>query len=219
MRTNSDITTRIYQIALEAAHASQRGADTYKPAATQSQNFDLKTGGMCLRFVRQVVEVAADLSAGTWEYAMPKAKQALRMMEADGLQVGDRYTTLSNIKIGDIIGITTGVYGHIAIFMGLIDGIYSVAENTSSGSRGKPRRPGTKITPYSALQDRVTGIFRLYPEEEKQVKVTIVDKKEKIIIPSKFIDGVIYVPVRNIAQALGHEINYNNKTREAIVEK
>ena len=219
MSTNADITLRMYRIALEAARESQEGSTTYRPNTKYPQNFNLKAGGLCLRFVRQVTEVAAGLGEGTWHYAMPKAKQALRMMEADGLQVGNKHTSPSELKIGDIIGITTGVYGHIAIFMGLIDGIHTVAENTSSASRGKPMRAGTKLTPYSALQNRVTGIFRLYPTEEKKVKVTIVEQDKKINIPAKLIDNVIYVPVRNLANALGHEVNYDNKSGEVVVQK
>ena len=218
--SNSAINAAICHIALSAARASQIGNRTYRPEWVEKpQSFDLRTGAMCLRFVRQCIECATDTSAGNWHYAMAKAKQALRMMEADGAQVGDSDTAPSTLKIGDIIGITTGVYGHIAIFMGLIDCVYSVAENTSSGSRGNPLRPGTKLTPYALLRNRVTGIFRLYPTEEKHVKVTVEDKTKEINIPAKMIDGVIYVPVRNISQALGHEINYDNKTGEATVKR
>lgn len=165
---NKIINGRIFKYAMEAVRASQAGKSSYKPTGTATpQTFNLVEGGYCLRFVRQVFETALNLAPKSWKYSYAKAKDALRAMYKDGKQVGDKTTDTDDLKVGDIIGITTGTYGHIAIYMGKINGIAMVAENTSSASRGKPLRAGTKLTPYAQLKSRVTGIHRLYPEEDK----------------------------------------------------
>ena len=162
--TNEMVNKRVYEIAMAAVKASQEGKSSFTPKNTTTpQKFDLVEGGYCLRFVRQVFETALNIAPKAWKYSYAKAKDALRAMYKDGKQCGDKTTSTDDLKVGDIIGITTGVYGHIGIYMGKINGIAMVAENTSSASRGKPMRAGTKLTPYALLKQRVTGIHRLYP--------------------------------------------------------
>jgi surface antigen len=120
-------------------------------------DFDLLTGGRCQEFVRECFESALGWPARSWKYAAPSAKVALQRMTRDGFRVtGDP-------RAGDVIGHCSGTYGHIAIVVGDVGGKLTCAENTSSASRGNPRRAGTKLTPVADMGG-ITHVIRFCKE-------------------------------------------------------
>lgn len=154
-----EIIDRVVGYALAAARASQQGETSIRLGAGPSaQDLLLKRGGYCARFVRQVYETACDFGEYRWKHG---ARTALGM--CDGLAAEGHEVTDHSLIPGDIVGINrhSGPYGHVAIYVGKIEGKDIIAENTSSGSRGDPRRPGTKLTPYADIAHRVTGVYRL----------------------------------------------------------
>lgn len=154
-----DIIDRVVEYALRAARASQRGEATVRLGAGDSaQDLLLRQGGYCARFVRQVYETACGLRPFSWRYAAPSALEMCARLEADGHAV-----SADRLVPGDILGINrnSGKYGHIAVYVGRVDGVETIAENTSSTVRGNPRRAGTKLTPHTDIAHRVTGVYRL----------------------------------------------------------
>lgn len=145
--------------ALAAARASEQGETriTLGEGAAKQQ-LNLLVGGYCARFVRQVYETACGLKPGTWEFQGSDAKAMTAKLASEGHRVTD-----GSLQPGDIVGIHhgSGRYGHVAIYVGKIGGQETIAENTSSKVRGNPQRAGTKLTPYSAIAHRVTGVYRL----------------------------------------------------------
>jgi len=118
-------------------------------ATCHGVNFDLLSGGYCERFVRQCHEAAGV----PFPYAADTAAHTERNLKAAGLAT-------TNPQPGDIMCLTEGAPGHIAIYGWLLavngsnivqspNGVSCVLENTSSGRRGNPRRAGTKITPLN----------------------------------------------------------------------
>lgn len=102
-----------------------------------------KEGGMCSRFIREVYQAATGRPAAGM-FGNP-ATQTARLLRAAGFSIGDT----SDLKPGDIL-YRSGGPGHVALYMGTKEpgheGVEIIAENTSVGSRGFPRRPGTKYT-------------------------------------------------------------------------
>jgi len=152
---------RIVDYALTAARAHAKGSRSLVLGKAHPQSFDLATGGYCARFVRQVVETASDEIPFAWDYARANARLMERALRAAGFYVG---RTLDNAAPGDVVGINKPPWvrvGHIAIYVGDVDGEPMIAENTSVAGRGKPRVKGTKLTPWEVVAKRVTGIYRL----------------------------------------------------------
>ena len=149
----------VVKTALAAAKASRDGKSSIVLGdGKAAQGFALKAGGYCARFVRQVYETACGLAPFSWAYAAQTARQMTVSLEAAGHRVNDQ-----SLVPGDIIGIhrDSGKYGHIAIYVGKVNGVATIAENTSSRNRGNPLTAGTKLTPYADVADRVTGVYRL----------------------------------------------------------
>jgi len=125
-------------------------------------------GGMCARFVRQSVEGGLGLAEFAWLDPDPaNAREMAAQLKARGYSLGDT----SDLKPGDILYRPSGTPGHIAIYMGTQEpgheGVQIIAENTSSGKRGVPRRPGTKYTRRGTGEGefgRFTEVFRLTKE-------------------------------------------------------
>lgn len=158
-------------------------------------HFDLLAKGRCQETVREFIEAGNGWGKNTWEFGNdePSAKVALQHMDAAGLRLPDG----AQLYPGDIVGNRNGSYGHIGLYIGVIDGVPTVAENTSSASRGKPRRAGTKRTPlvdfkpaecYRLVQSDAAGVF----VDGKQIYPTVLS-----------IGAKSYVPRRLVAQALG----------------
>ncbi len=143
MPTTSDIA----RIAREAGEAGKRGDRTY---SHNGVIFDLRKGGYCARFVRQVHESVLGLPPMSWAFAAPTARVMENLLRAAGRQV------TGAPRPGDILAVNggSGSYGHIGIYLG--GGLF--AENTSSA-----RGPGTTISNVSLVQSRVTGYYRALP--------------------------------------------------------
>jgi hypothetical protein len=133
------------------------------------QMFDLDSGGMCARFVRQCYETAMGISAFSWAYCAGTARDTEAKLKAAGLEVSDP-------QPGDIVCFNNQAYsaGHIAIYAWCVTikgnliasdprGVSSVFENTSSGVRGNPEEPGTKVTPFAGLEHEVSGFYSPLP--------------------------------------------------------
>ena len=180
------------QTAMEATAAAQRGEKTY----TEGKHvFNLTKGGMCQQFVRQCVEAGNGWAPHTWEFGdnEPNAKAASRNMRAAGLELPKGTLLIT----GDILTHERGTHGHIVMVASIWGGQTWVAENTSSASRGQPRRPGTKITPLSAIT--YDHVFRLVRAAFAGVFVN----GRQVAPAALLIDGKCYVPRRVTADALG----------------
>ncbi|MHB8995376.1 MAG: hypothetical protein ACYC63_09030 [Armatimonadota bacterium] len=148
---------RVIRRAIEVVQARIDGKDEIRLGEGKArQTFDLKTGGYCNRFVRQVFETALGLAAFQWRYRAERACLTLKKLEPFRVALKDR-------QPGDLLGFA-GDPGHIVIYLGMeCDPAKElVAENTSNGRRGFPRAAGTKVTRYEALRARVTGCYRLF---------------------------------------------------------
>jgi hypothetical protein len=144
-----------------AAWQHAQGSSSVVVGDSYAQSLDLSTGGYCARFVRQVVETSLGLIPMTWQYRRANARLMERALRAAKLYVGK---TLECAEPGDIVGINLPAsveVGHIGIYVGLVHGVPTIAENTSVASRGNPRRKGTKLTPWASVEKRVTGLYRL----------------------------------------------------------
>lgn len=151
-----DMMRKVVARALEVANIAQ--TDPYKQRVKlDGFDFDLLTGGRCQEFVRECFESALGWPARSWKYAAPSAKVALQRMTKDGFRVTDEP------RAGDVIGHCGGTYGHIAIVVGDVGGKLTCAENTSSGSRGNPRRAGTKLTAVADMPG-ITHVIRFCKE-------------------------------------------------------
>jgi hypothetical protein len=146
---------KVLQRAVQAVEARLAGRTSVKlGSGGAAQVFDLETGGYCNRFVRQVFETALGLAPFAWRFGAARAYQTLAKLEPYRVDKRQR-------QPGDILGIP-GDPGHIAVYLGDYygDGRELIAENTIS-TRGYPSRPGTKISRWSTVAGRVTGIYRL----------------------------------------------------------
>jgi hypothetical protein len=145
----------IAEVAKQAVAARAAGnASVTLGTGASAQQFNLAKGGYCARFVRQCCEVALGIKPGTWDFAAPDALG----MEAK-LKAAGKLVPTADRKPGDVVAINNGSwkYGHI----GLVVNKTTIAENTSSGTRGDPRAPGTKLTHWADIADRVTGVYRV----------------------------------------------------------
>jgi len=153
---SADMMRKVVARALEAGRIAA-GDPRKQRVKLDGFDFDLLTGGRCQEFVRECFESALGWPARSWKYAAPSAKVALQRMTRDGFRVtGDP-------RAGDVIGHCSGTYGHIAIVVGDVGGKLTCAENTSSASRGNPRRAGTKLTPVADMGG-ITHVIRFCKE-------------------------------------------------------
>jgi hypothetical protein len=196
MLYSSAVRQRVVTVAIDAARAHQDGLTSWG-------DFNLSTGGMCARFVRQVYERALDLNAFDWEYAAPSARDMATRLRHDVRQI----PAISR-EPGDVLQIGSGYPGHVAIYVGEVDGILSIAENTSDASRGNPRKAGTKLTPWTDVSSRVTGVFRLcasIPAATYGIVITLEGSDgARVLSRNGRMDGdVCVVPIREVWEALG----------------
>ena len=203
------VMSRVVEIAKAAAKAHAAGARTYTAhqhadGTGVSQVMDLVEGGMCNRFVRQVYEVALGIPEQTWPYRAGRAVWTLDSLEAAHKRVN---VGADGLQPGDIVGIHTGTFGHIAIYIG--GGL--VAENTT---RGTPA--GTKLTPYSALKERVTGIYRLAEPGISVVwKSSVPGAGDRLVTAdARIIDGRAWAPVREMGVGLGFRVDASRLATE-----
>ena len=116
-------------------------------------DFALDVGGLCARFSRQVEDAIRGQGDFTWGYAAPTARIMQQLMDRADLRV-------DKPEPGDIgFGNNQTYYaGHTFRYLGMVGGVESIAENTS-GYRGDPYDPGTKITPLSAVSASFSGWY------------------------------------------------------------
>lgn len=195
-----------YAVDAAEAHADGEGAITFAKGQPWSQSFDLVEGGMCCRFVRMIFEVASATPPGKWGYRGLKARDTLRALRVAGTAVDRRKAPLP----GDIIGVETGTYGHIALCIGKYNDHLCVAENTSDNIRGNPPQAGTKITQYAELLPRVTSIYSLLePKVQEKVIITVGAAGQTVVqeMPATLLDYTLFVPIRPMADLLGFTIS------------
>lgn len=151
----------VVTIAVDAARAHIKGKTSYRAGSGEkAQTFDLDEGGMCARFVRQCFETGCQMSEKSWRYRGDNAIQMLKKLKDGGHAV-----STSSLNVGDIIGHSKYTNGHIAIYVGELDSVPSVAENTISSKRGNPVNPGTKLTPLGDMS--FSQAYRLHEAEKK----------------------------------------------------
>jgi hypothetical protein len=66
-----------------------------------------------------------------------------------------------DLSTGDLLIHRAGSAGHVGIAVN-VDGEWFVVENTSSGKRGEPRSPGTKLTPLDEFVGKKKSSMRVY---------------------------------------------------------
>lgn len=155
---------RVVRFALTAIYARADGKTTIVLGEGKAQQTLLLRAvyteegmvqGYCARFVRQIHETALGLAPKSWKYAAASARGITEKLDPYLVKIPAR-------QPGDIVGIhrRSGKYGHVGIYLGMVDGKEVIAENTSSGKRGWPGKAGTKMTRWSELESRVTGVYR-----------------------------------------------------------
>ena len=173
----------ILRTARNAVTAHQAGkTTTVLGSGASAQEFDLAAGGMCNRFVRQCFEVGLHIPPFTWRYRGPFASTTLRKLTKGGRRIAGKCPDPAILRPGDIVGHRRWVVGHIAIYVGEIDGVPMVAENTISARRGDPRGKGTKLTPYAAIRKSITEAHRLLATPPATVPLKIIDHETGEVI-------------------------------------
>ena len=194
------IRTRVVRHALTAARCHKSGKTSLCLGEGQGrQVLDLEQGGMCARFVRQVYETALELAPFTWEFAAPCARDMATRMRQAG-----RLIDSAEREPGDVLQIGSGYPGHVAVYVGEVNGVESLVENTSDQSRGVPRVAGTKLTPWKSVAGRVTGVFRLLELETQAVRISMADGRQMAV--GELRGGLVWAPVRALCEGLGHRV-------------
>jgi len=184
---------RIVEIAKAAAFAHAEGKTRVVIAKTDFlvgpvYGDNGRAKGYCARFIRQLHETALGLGAFEWAYRAGDALQMEANLKRAGLQVG-------KLEPGDIVCLNKGAgkYGHIAIYLGGGE----IAENTSSGKRGAPQEPGTKITGFSSsLKRRVSGYYAAMPAAEGKLQTVLMIEHTtgKVVGGFKLVPGGNHIP-------------------------
>lgn len=186
----------VAEVALRVVQARRQGLTTFRAGGHE---FDLDDGGYCARFVRQCCEVAAGLPEWGFPFAAPDAREMEKklLLHEKGVP---------NLQPGDIIACNNQAYkhGHIVLYVG--DG--QIAENTSSGSRGDPRKPGTKVSPMAAVAATISGYYRVY-EGEAELKFVVYPIEGEWVVPDcnpRIENGVLRVDARAAFEAAGFDV-------------
>jgi len=187
----------IARVAEKVITARQSGARSYTIGETV---FRLDVGGYCARFVRQCHEAAMGLHPFRWEFCAPDAIEMEENLRLARHQV-------ENAQRGDIIAFNrnSGPHGHIGIYLG--NG--KVAENTISGRRGNPRKPGTKISRIDEIgRWRITGFYRPLPngDEIRLINLDSPGYTQVIECNLSIEQGTARADVRPLLEALGYEV-------------
>ena len=147
---------------LKVAHVAVAAAVAHKAGRKQvtigHTVFDLRTGGMCERFVRQCYEAAMQTGDHSWEYARDTARNTEEALREAGFET-------DSPQRGDIVCMngTSGSAGHIGILLG--DG--TVAHNTSSHKWNEDwsgrDEAGTCITSVGVVAHLISGYYHVLP--------------------------------------------------------
>lgn len=212
----------VAEIAREAVAARKAGHSTVTLHGT---NFDLLTGGWCLRFVGRCHTAAArkhgavigDLDFDRFPWFARYASEASRSLLHGGSGFYGPYGKTDHPTPGDIICLSPGFAppGHIGIFLG--GGQF--AENTSSTSRG----PGTVISSLDDVASRIQGYARVLPPAEEKVLRVIYppDAGAAGIVPCdpELVNGKLRGNLAEFAAALGFEVVWNAAQKKVYVSK
>ena len=176
------------------------------------QTFDLTETGMCLKFVRQCEEAAAGQAPHEWRFDSRYATWADYGLRAAGLETADH-------ESADVVCFNRGksrsdTPGHIGIYLGM--GL--VAENTSSGTRGNPRRAGTKITTLEEIGVGRAMFFRTVPVAVVP-KLTVTVDGKPVDIGAWQDEGITYSHLRRTVEALGWDVAWDEATNTVDITK
>lgn len=145
---------RAVGIGVRAVQARMDGA---RDTIIDGVDFDLDETGACLRLQRKLHECAYKLPEYKWPFAADDAYDALKRMDAMGLEI-----SADDLSAGDIIGWPSKRPGHIAIFAGKFFDPSKpdiIIENTSA-NRGVCGR-GTTATRLSKCP-QTYRVYRLW---------------------------------------------------------
>jgi hypothetical protein len=155
---------KTWPTAAQAVEQHISGDTAWRPPGAD-QSLDLAKGGECERFVRQVIEVACKMPAGSWKYARDDARDTETALKEAGLSINQPIP-------GCIIALNDQAYvhGHIAIYAGKVsiskgiitldeNGVESIFENTSAAKRGTPAKVGTKVSALADVKREVSGYY------------------------------------------------------------
>ena len=146
--------------AIEAVQARIVGHNTVTLGdGNAAQIFDLVIGGCCERFVRQVFETALGLPPFSWWDDSQTAHDGLTKLAARGYEIA---ADANNLQAGDILGFA-GDPGHILIYLHTaFDASKNLCAENTSGVRGYPSAPGTKVTALADVLAAHGGEFRAF---------------------------------------------------------
>jgi hypothetical protein len=202
----------VAQIARQAAEAHAHGE---RNVTIHSTEFDLATGGWCLRFVGRSHTAAArkngaqisDLDFDRFPWFARYASEACHSLLRGGSGLYGAYGPTTSPVPGDVVCLSPGYTapGHIGIFLGR--GLF--AENTSSTSRG----PGTVISSLDDVASRIQGYARVLPPgETRELKVVYVAEEgqpgQVLECRPEIVDGVTRVDLVAAITPLGYTATY-----------
>jgi len=180
-------------------------------------HFELSDISMCSEFVRECSEAAAgtgDHGELSDRYFGTNARHTERKLKAAGKQIPK-----SKARAGDIVcfnGPGAGHYGHIGLWA---DDGHTVAENTSSSSRG----PGFVTGPLTAgLARRISGTYRIFEpgdeEEARPFRVSLLGTYLEEDAAELRADGTTWVRLADAAQVLGLRTYWRPTTNKVFVK-
>ena len=205
--TSQDIAAVALEVAqYRLAHPSEESC------VLHGRTFDLVDAGRCGYFVVDSV-IAAGNAAGVdltdlpWYAANTReSNDKLAQFAASG-RYGIRNVSIDDATPGCVVAFTTPGVGHIALYVGLVDGVRTVAENTSS-SRGQGH-PGTGLTAWADLASTVEALYQVFPDASApsgELKVIYpADQAHASVVPCNPVEqnGVTRVDLAAVCQALG----------------
>lgn len=191
----------VRRVAREVVAAREAGKRSHKIGQV---TFDLTESGMCNRFVRECHEAAAGLGEQEWPYRANYAIQTDYKLRRAGFET-------SSPESADVVCFNRGkeesaTPGHIGIYLG--GGL--VAENTSCGSRGEPRRAGTKISTIAEIgRSRAQYFATVAMAIAKPLTLSV--EGEVIEVGEWIQNGISYAPIGRLVQALGGTVHYDGE--------
>jgi len=195
----------------EAVVAARKRGET--SPVVNGVRFDTEEKGYCSRFVR-LCHQAAGLHTGLFGCCANTTGDNLR-------EYGKAVTVprRGDITVWTNSGYRCSVCGqnvyHIAVYLGGA----RYAENTSSGSRGDPRKAGTKISTFPEIgRTRVWGHFSLQPPVEKP-QVVLMPEGTVVECRLTFENDRARVDLRPLAEALGREVDAREYPRINLTKR
>ena len=190
--------------------ARKRGVTT---PVVNGVRFNTEEKGYCSRFVR-LCHQAAGLHTGLFGCCANTTGDNLK-------EYGKAITVprRGDITVWTNSGYRCSVCGqnvyHIAVYLGGA----RYAENTSSGSRGDPRQPGTKVSTFAEIgRTRVWGHFSLQPPVGVP-EVVVVPEGTVVECRLAFENERARADLRPIAEALGRDVDATEYPRIKLIKR